>query len=59
MDEKTARMGDIIEMDVRQSPGDGNFRLDWCLDIFEADMKLSSRYGFDMRLVRTYGYEKR
>ncbi len=59
LDEKTARMGDIIEMDVRQSPGDGNFRLDWCLDIFEADMKLSSRYGFDMRLVRTYGYEKR
>ncbi|MCR5178991.1 MAG: DUF5702 domain-containing protein [Lachnospiraceae bacterium] len=59
LDKKTARMGDIIEMDVRQSPGDGNFRLDWCLDIFEADMRLSSRYGFDMHLMRTYGYEKR
>ena len=58
-EEETWRMADIIEMQIRKTPGNGNFRLDWCLDIFQAEIDTRSRFGFDVQLVRTYGYEKR
>ncbi len=57
VEDKTDRMGDLIEMDVRQTPGNGHFRLDWCLDIFTAQLTVVSRSGFRMEMVRTYGYE--
>lgn len=57
-EEQTWRMGDIIEMQIRKTPGNGNFRLDWCLDIFQAEIDTRSRFGFDLKLMRTYGYEK-
>ena len=56
--DETWRMADIIEMQIRKTPGNGSFRLDWCLDIFQAQIDTRSRFGFDLKLVRTYGYEK-
>jgi len=56
--DETWRMADIIEMQIRKTPGNGSFRLDWCLDIFQAEIDTRSRFGFDLKLVRTYGYEK-
>ncbi|MCR5675560.1 MAG: DUF5702 domain-containing protein [Lachnospiraceae bacterium] len=58
MDEKTDRLADLMEMDVRQTPGNANFMLDWCMDVFQAEMLITSRVGFSMRIVRIYGYEK-
>lgn len=58
MDEKTARMGDLIELDIRQTAGNAHFRLDWCMDVFEAQMRVESRLGFAMDMVRRDGYEE-
>ncbi|MCR5093038.1 MAG: DUF5702 domain-containing protein [Lachnospiraceae bacterium] len=57
-EKKTMRMADLMEMDIRQTPGNGHFRLDWCLDVFEAQLTVNSRMGVSVDMVRTYGYEK-
>ncbi|MCR4764017.1 MAG: DUF5702 domain-containing protein [Lachnospiraceae bacterium] len=58
MEDKTDRMCDLIEMDVRQTPGNEHFRLDWCLDAFEADITVTGSPGCTVRMVRTCGYEE-
>ncbi len=58
MEDKTDRFCDLIEMDVRCTPGNEHFRLDWCLDVFQAQITTTSRLGFTMQIMRTYGYEE-
>ena len=54
---KTMRLADIIEMDVRKTAGNGAFKLDYCLDTFCAEIHVRTRYGYDCRIERIYGYE--
>ena len=56
--EKLQRMGDVIEMDVRKSAGNRNFKLDYCLDTFCAEISVATTYGYDVKIERVYGYEE-
>jgi hypothetical protein len=57
-DLKIKRMADIIEMDIRRTEGNGAFKLDHCLDIFRAEIHVGTRWGYDAKIERIYGYEQ-
>lgn len=52
----TARLMDVMEYDIRQTPGNGGFRIDGCIDSMEAEIQVSSSYGYQYTINRTYGY---
>lgn len=53
---RTYRAMDIIEMDIRQTPGNGSFRLDGCFDTYQAHLSVSSGFGYSYEMTRCYGY---
>lgn len=55
-DAKCKRMMDIIEMDVRQSEGNRQFRLDSCVDYLMACVTVESRFGYGCEITRDYKY---
>ena len=55
---KTQRLMDIIEMDVRQTDGNGQFKMDYCLDVFRAEITVGTKYGYEAKIERIYGYEE-
>ena len=57
--EKTDRLMDLMEMDIRETPGNKAFRMDACLDCMTGEMQVKSRIGYSTSLSRTYGYEMR
>lgn len=57
-EEKTKRMMDVIEMDVRKTAGNSGFRIDHCVDIFRAEMTVSTKYGYEAKVDKIYGYEE-
>lgn len=54
---KIQHFGDIVEMDIRKTPGNQNFRLDVCIDSMEAEMTVRSAFGYRFSIRRRYGYE--
>lgn len=50
-----ARSMDIIEMDIRQTPYNHNFRIDWCIESFRVSIIFHDRYQV-YSLDRRYGY---
>ena len=52
----TARAMNMVEADIRQTPGNQNFRLDGCLDYMEACIKIQSVYGYNCEITRSKGY---
>ena len=56
-DKVTMRLMDIMEMDIRQTAGNENFRMDVCMDCFEMLAGVRSEYGYDFTIQRKYGYE--
>lgn len=56
--DKVKRLGDIIEMDVGKTAGNSGFRLDYCLDTFCGELKVGTRFGYDAKIERIYGYEE-
>lgn len=52
----TGRFMDIVELDIRQTPGNGQFRLDGCIDRIEAVIIIKSGYGFEYEITRKRGY---
>ena len=58
-DIKIKRMMDIIEMDVRQTKGNQQFMLDFCIDILRAEFIIGTRYGYEAAIERVYGYENK
>ncbi len=46
------RLSDIIEMDIRSTPGNEYFRLDNCFDAWEAQIYVTSKHGYDFTAVR-------
>ncbi len=56
--EKTKRMMDIMEMDIRQTEGNAGFKLDYCVDVFRAQLEVSTKYGYEVGIERIYGYER-
>lgn len=56
-DKVTMRLMDVMEMDIRQTVGNENFRMDVCMDCFEMLAGINSGYGYEFTIQRKYGYE--
>lgn len=55
-DELTMRAMNVVEADMRATPGNENFRLDGCVDSVEAVVKMESVYGYECEITRQKGY---
>ncbi|MDE6386571.1 MAG: hypothetical protein K2L82_02050 [Lachnospiraceae bacterium] len=55
-DTRTFRAMDIMEMDIRRTPGNTAFRLDACFDTYRADLSVSSRFGYSYEMTKGYGF---
>lgn len=47
---------DIMEMDIRKTPGNEAFRLDGCFDTYKAKLSVSSGFGYYYEMERSYGF---
>lgn len=56
IDTLTARAMNMVEADIRLTPGNEAFRLDGCYTGLEAYMKVGSGYGFDFEVTRQKFY---
>ena len=56
--DKTLRFMDIIEMDIRRTEGNGEFKIDHCLDTFCGELVVGTSYGYEVKIERVYGYEE-
>lgn len=52
----TGRAMNIIETDIRQTPGNQHFRLDGCYDRIEVRLQMKSAYGYRYGVTREKGY---
>lgn len=52
----TVRAMDIMEMDIRQTDHNQNFRMDWCLESYRARVAALDRFGVTYEIDRRYGY---
>lgn len=55
-EKRTFRAMDIMEMDIRRTPGNARFRMDACFDTYRANLSVSSRFGYAYEMTRCYGY---
>ena len=53
---RTERAMDIMEMDIRRTPGNAAFRLDACFDSYQAHLEVTSRFGYSYEMTRRYGF---
>ncbi len=53
---RTFRAMDIMEMDIRQTPGNAAFRMDACFDTYRARLSVSSGFGHCYEMERLYGF---
>ncbi len=51
------RLADIMESDIRKTPGNGGFRIDGLIDGMEAQLFVTSRFGGSYVIQRVYEYE--
>ena len=54
---KSLRTMDVMEMDIRLTEGNAQFRMDWCLDAFSMTATVKSRYGYSFTLTKSEGYD--
>ena len=55
-DKKVMRFMDIVEMDIRQTDGNSQFRLDRCIDYIQVKIALLSDYGPEFLIQKRYRY---
>ena len=55
-DTRTFRAMDIMEMDIRKTPGNARFRMDACFDTYQAELSVTSRFGYSYEMTRNYGF---
>ena len=55
-DTRTMRAMDIMEMDIRRTAGNARFRMDACFDTYQADLSVSSAFGYTCEMSRCYGF---
>ena len=56
MDKLTGRAMDMVEADIRMTEGNGAFCLDGCYDRLEFEIWMSSGFGYEYHLDRTWSY---
>lgn len=54
--DKNMRAMDIMEMDIRKTPGNANFRMDACFDSFVGEISVSSGFGYHCDIKKRYCY---
>lgn len=54
--DRTFRAMDIMEMDIRRTPGNEAFRMDGCFDTYKARLSVSSGFGYYYEMERLYGF---
>ena len=54
--DRTFRAMDIMEMDIRKTPGNSGFRLDGCFDTYRARLSVMSSFGYHYEMERLYGF---
>lgn len=54
--DRTYRTMDIMEMDIRRTPGNGRFCMDGCFDTYQAKLSVSSRFRYSYEMSRIYGF---
>ncbi|MCM1039996.1 MAG: DUF5702 domain-containing protein [Ruminococcus sp.] len=54
--DRTFRAMDIMEMDIRKTPGNSGFRLDGCFDTYRARLSVTSGFGHHYEMERLYGF---
>lgn len=55
-DKITKRAMDMVEADIRLTPGNEKFRLDACFDFIEANIVLESEFGYSFQFNRAKSY---
>ncbi len=53
---KSMRAMDVIEMNLRTTPGNSDFRMDGCIEYLEARLKFKDRAGRKFEIRRDYSY---
>ncbi len=53
----TMRLMDVMEMDIRLTPGNGAFRMDAQIYQLTGEVNVSGRYGYGCSIKRNYSYE--
>ncbi len=53
---RTFRAMDVMEMDIRRTPGNSRFCMDACFDTYQADLSVCSRFGYTYEMTRSYGF---
>lgn len=56
LDTLTMRAMNMVEADIRMTPGNEAFRMDVCYDRLEAEVWTKSSFGYEYRVVRTGSY---
>lgn len=56
VDTLTERAMNMVEADIRKTPGNTNFRLDACYDKVRLHMKIKSVYGYEYEVTEQKGY---
>lgn len=56
-DKITARAMDMVEADIRKTPGNAAFRLDGCFRAIEAHVRIGSTHGYQYDITRQKNYE--
>lgn len=56
LDTLTGRAMDMVEADIRLTPGNAGFRLDGCYDGVEVYIRMESAYGYSCEMVRKKQY---
>ena len=52
-----SRLMDVMEADIRMTPGNEAFRMDGCMDAMTAQAAVESGYGRSFQITRAYRYE--
>ncbi len=55
--DKVRRAMDVIEMNVRETPGNRRFRMDGCAEYMEAEAFFKTKGGKEISIRRDYAYE--
>ena len=58
-DTLTMRAMNLVEADIRVTPGNRYFRLDWCFDKIEVEMRFVSKYGYFHEVMKRKEYYKK
>lgn len=57
VNELTMRLMDVMEMDIRMTPGNSRFRMDGLIYQLVADVNVTSKYGYGCNIRRFFTYE--